>query len=487
MTPFDSSQYDPTTVDGAGNPLHPVAAKIHQASLGQGSIPPPNPIGPSTGGFTPHPVTAPVAAAPVGNQPPALNNPSLTSNQQQMAANKPPVYGAPEYKTGRLHNILGLIGAGLVGASNPAEGVRLAQDVPNTKYNAAVKEYQSKMAPLEREEGIEKENRAEGTRQVAAKGAADYRTSEIEQHRKNAEIAQQRADTAEELAKQRSDEIKAHTQTIADLNKKNEDIARIHEAMMGEKDPAKLAALQQQYETLVPPKPVQKTQWNDPDTAAKILHAKNLETASPSGQAAAAATAGSRIAAGGTPQALEVDKNRAAASTTGRLSAETNPDMIEKQADLAHAKSIATVTQQTKNSAEKAQVALQAMPDIRKQVNAASDTLFANRWKEFRTGKLGTEDSAQYAALRANVDMLQDITALLHSQRGSSKILTKFENLFNVDKMNKKTFLDSVGEVEKWLKVYAKMPNAQGNIDLEDVDKIVNSNASGKYGVIQVK
>ena len=174
MIPF----IDPTTIDAAGNKLHPVAAKIHQASLGQGSIPPPS------GGFTPVPAAMrqvtppPTAVAPVGNQPPALQQPPLTPNQQQMQANQPPVYGAPEYKTGRLHNVLGLIGAGLIGASNPAEGVKLAQGIGDTKYNAAMKRYQSKMAPLEREEGVEKSNREEGTRQVAAKGAVDYRASE---------------------------------------------------------------------------------------------------------------------------------------------------------------------------------------------------------------------------------------------------------------------------------------------------------------------
>lgn len=471
MTPF----IDPSTIDGLGRKLHPVAAQIHQATLGQGSIPPPSPQVPSA--LLSRQVSPPVAAAPQGNQPPApvqtLNNPALTPNQQQRFSLPPP--DRAQYKDSRLQNILGIIGAGLTGASNPAAGQEAARRVGSVRYDRAMKDYNSKIAPLDAREKVEEKNREEGTKQVAAKGAADYRQREIDQHRENARIAQERADTAEKVAKQRATEVAEHTKTIAALNKKNEDITKLHEAMLAETDPAKQAELKRQYEVLVPPKPVTPTAYNNAELAGRIQDSKNKANANPTGLAAAAGRAGAgegaRIAAEGTPQALKVEHDVSAVKTAGSMDTKTDPVMVAKQARLANALSVAKVSQQAKNTAEKAQVALSRFPDIEREVSAASDDLFKNRWKEFRTGTLGTEPDGEYTALRTDVDMIQSISAYIHSQRGSSKILNKFESLINVNKMEKSTFLSALRTMKKWMAAYSVLPDDKGKINQADIDK----------------
>jgi hypothetical protein len=196
----------------------------------------------------------------------------------------------------------------------------------------------------------------------------------------------------------------------------------------------------------------------------------------------------SRVAAQGDPKALAAEGASTRVRTQAAQDVKTSPEAIDAQARLARAKSLATLTTNEKDVSRKAQIALQAFPDIKRDLDSASDTLFSDRWKEFKTKTLGTEDSQKYSALRANVELMQTLVAQIHTgNRGVSKILDKFTDLFNVNKMTKQTFSDTMDAVKVWIERYAQLPNNRGGVDLGDVDKLVDSKATGKYGTIKVK
>jgi hypothetical protein len=170
------------------------------------------------------------------------------------------------------------------------------------------------------------------------------------------------------------------------------------------------------------------------------------------------------------PQAIKTEHDKAKATKTGQLEAETDPEMIERQAQLKRALNLATVTGHEKETTVAASRALDAFPDIYKQLPTASERIFGDRWRDFLTGSVGQDP--EFAPLRLNLGMLQSLVAKIHvGSRGNSHILKKFEGLFNAKQMNRDTLASSIKELHKWLTRYATLPNIKGGIDLEDVDK----------------
>jgi hypothetical protein len=425
--------------DEFGRPLHPVAAAIHNATQESTATP---------------------------------------AEQGIASIGPPPDPRDPQYKNSRGRNVLNAILAGFAGISNPRVGYDIGVASRDAKYNRASEAYQNKLAALEQQQKAEAAPLQRGIEKakldatyITRQEAADTAAKREEDYRKN----------IESLSNERLAAIKEKEQQAAKIKQREDDFRRY----MEETDAAKKAQALKDFESkyYAPKESIQEKV----DTAQKIQEAKDIESLTPTGQAANQSRNVSRITATGTPAALKAEQDAAAARATGTGEAQTTPEMIERKADLKHAESLATVSQQSKNQSEQAQVALQAVPDVRRQIDSASDDLFANRWKAFRTHTLGTEDSTKYAALLTNVDLIQKAVTRIHvGARGSSHILDSFEKLFNVDKMDKKTFTDSFNEVVKWLDRYSKLPDKSGTIDLGDVDKLVESGSSGKYGVIKV-
>lgn len=399
-----------------------------------------------------------------------------TANEQALANLQIPQ--AQDYRPNRLHTVLNAIAGGLAGLSGgPKVGLEVGRNLSEHPFNVAMQNYLQQQALLKDKSSVEekqftrgKEAAQLGIQRGGAMGLNTKREADVERDKEKLKQATTKQVSLDQYRKAKLDfeKFKLDNPQLPPEIRAAEFLMNMSE----EDRPAAREAIKDLHPQLSPEAAAAKVKA---ETTARID-----ASTTPEAIAKQAKLAG---ATGGT---------RAGAAAQAQLNVATNPENAEKkikyEADLAHAKSIAQLTASEKDTFSKSQKALQAFPDIYRQADAASDDLFANRWKSFTTKTLGKEDSAQYAALRENVELMQSLITQIHiGNRGVSSILKKFEDMFNVDKMTKTTFLHSIQEAEKWIKRYAQLPNATrtntGPELLKQIDNEVEGKpaAKGKY------
>lgn len=107
------------------------------------------------------------------------------------------------------------------------------------------------------------------------------------------------------------------------------------------------------------------------------------------------------------------------------------------------------------------ETAHELMPDFEQALSMLNNPTLAakmgpigSRWQEFLAGRVGVGDP-DYDRLRTFVNLLQTGTARAHvGARGSSQIQSKFENLFNADRMDAATLKDTLTSTRDFLKGY---------------------------------
>jgi len=105
------------------------------------------------------------------------------------------------------------------------------------------------------------------------------------------------------------------------------------------------------------------------------------------------------------------------------------------------------------------------IPDIKEQI----DTLdrqgklgaIAGRWNEFMTGTVGADDP-DIAQLRTSIGLIQTGMMVPHvGARGGVQLIKKFEGLVNSGRMSAGNMKAALGEMDKFLEGYARLPEVQ--------------------------
>ncbi len=403
-------------------------------------------------------VTTPAAAGGVRQMTPDYSYreipkaPALAGSQEDI-----PVPRREDYDSHGFARVLNAITGGLAGAAGgPLVGAKIGTMLADRKYNDAMDAYKNLTADQKRRMDIEKEQYERGLQgttagvQTGSKTATDIDKATIEQ------ILKQKADTGDVNAQTR---VKQQEDT-ARHRKVGEQIAdfKAHNLTFNQMEAKALT---------YPEDSVERQSLMDGIKEIKQSGWKPIELQKTEAAARAEGAAIGNLTPAGRQAASILPGVKAKSSTTGKIEAETTPEAIALQAKLKEAQSWATATTNEKDSAHKAQIVQQRMPDIKKNIQTlASDDIFGNRWKEFMTGKLGT--NPQFAPLRADIGMLQGAITNIHvGGKGSSGYLKKFEDMFNVKSMTRETLTNSINEIEKWVNEYAKNPTSK----LEDIDK----------------
>jgi hypothetical protein len=83
------------------------------------------------------------------------------------------------------------------------------------------------------------------------------------------------------------------------------------------------------------------------------------------------------------------------------------------------------------------------------------------RWNDFMVGTIGAGDP-EYTELRTNIGLLQTGLMMAHvGARGGVKLLEKFTDLVNAQKMDAATLRGTLKAVEGWLRTYEQIPERQ--------------------------
>ncbi len=357
--------------------------------------------------------------------------------QAAQEALKPPDYYDPQYRNSKLRTVLNAIAGGFAGAAGgPKTGMEVGAGLRDMKFNRAMQDFETKQANYKTQRASEQERLAlpekETTLQTqreTAETLAGYRNrmAGAAETRATTGAAEQKSKDAMRLYSQKYQQWKMDNPKLDDLQfiyslpeDEQTDALALHKQMMDQKQ-----------------KDLERIQGES--KARSVGTSEGIMT--PVGQQAAAVTAGAK----------------SAATTQANINVKTAPANIKKEADLQRAMSLATLTTNEKDTIRGAQIALQALPDIKGQLPTASDKIFGNRWQEFMTGKLGNDP--EFAPLRTNIGMLQTLVAKLHvGSRGSVHILNHFMTLFNAKEMTRDTLSSSINELEKWLVRYSKAP-----------------------------
>lgn len=359
----------------------------------------------------------------------------------------PPNREDPRFQNSKLRTVLNAIAGGFAGAAGgPKAGVEVGTGLRDAKYNRALADYGVQTEDQKRRLEIEKgqEQRAqfpvkEGITKGSAQVAAQYKG-------RMADVAETNADTkANDLERKRLDDERKLLRTTVMNDKDKFQIEHpelkspeaVNWEYMQTLDPAKREAFLEETKNLAEAKkPVKSDQQIENESAARTRGI---------------------VKEGGTPEALKTLGAKTKVAAQANIDVKTDPANIKREADLTRARSLATLTNNEKDTMRGAQVALQAFPDIRAQLPLASDKMFGNRWNDFLTGTIGKDP--EFAPLRENLGLLQSLVAKLHvGSRGSVHILNKFETLMNAKEMDRDTLTSSLNELEKWLSRYAKSP-----------------------------
>ncbi|SRR6266478_4011503 len=405
-------------------------------------------------------ITTPAAAGGVRQMTPDYSYreipkaPALAGSQENI-----PVPRREDFKRSRGTKITDAILAGLAGFGNAKLGIEVGGQLADKQYNEAMEAYKNLTADQKRRMEIDKEQYTRGKEgleigaTIGKNTATDIHNATTEEliarlrgTQEAGQVTKEKDATskiAHRLALERIATMQASKRTIDQMGA---DILRYPE----ETDEEKLIKSEATKEWTKMRQANQET----PEHAAAITGAREAEKIRLNQTPAAAAAA------------ANVGGSRTKASTEAKIEAETTPHAIEQQAKLRESQSWATATTNEKDSAHKAQIVQQRMPDIKKNIQTlASNDIFGNRWQEFMTGTLGT--NPEFAPLRADIGMLQGAITNIHvGGRGSSGYLKKFEDMFNAKSMTRETLAKSVDEMEKWINEYAKTPTSR----MEDID-----------------
>ena len=83
------------------------------------------------------------------------------------------------------------------------------------------------------------------------------------------------------------------------------------------------------------------------------------------------------------------------------------------------------------------------------------------RWNDFMVGTIGAGDP-EYTELRTNIGLLQTGLMMAHvGARGGVKLLEKFTDLVNAQKMSAATLRGTLKAIEGWLRTYEQIPERQ--------------------------
>ncbi len=113
------------------------------------------------------------------------------------------------------------------------------------------------------------------------------------------------------------------------------------------------------------------------------------------------------------------------------------------------------------------------IPKIDDAITRLSDKKLADklgaigsRWQDFLAGKVGEGSDPDYVKLRTAINLLQTGTMRAHvGARGSGQLITKFEGMFNANKMDAPTLKAALEETRDFLKGYRDQvypPNKSG-------------------------
>jgi hypothetical protein len=464
--------------DEFGRPLHPIAAAIHNASMGnmgsgfagqQGPVipPTPQPVANPTQQVSPQSIMpSPVQQPNKPDYSPLQIQPQVpTAAQWQKDNSPPPDPSDPQFKNSRLRTVLNSIAAGLTGAADPRAGMQLAGELKTAKYDKAKKSYDVKMGKLDEtiagETGREKQatNLAEaGVRRGVAMAGTEVKEETEETRRKNAETTAKR----EQDYKANVDSLDQARQAMEDKNKEltkqlqqkqEEEQKRIEDFnnVLNEKDPVKQQELLKNHQQLFN-KPITPTASNDPKMAADIQDAKtNAAAANPNTPKVAAITSEARATA--TQKAITNETEHRANS----------PEYMAAKTSLDRAKSDSQLTANQKQTIGYAKDVLDIFPSIEAELDQAEKDgklqgIVSTRWNDFKTHKWGDNDDPNIVKLSTDMDFLQGKTAQIHTTRTSNEVLRKFEKSFNSNVMDTRTLKASLQAVKKWMLEYSKDP-----------------------------
>jgi hypothetical protein len=105
------------------------------------------------------------------------------------------------------------------------------------------------------------------------------------------------------------------------------------------------------------------------------------------------------------------------------------------------------------------------IPDVIEQINALDRQgklgAISGRFNEFMTGKVGADDP-DFAQLRTSLGLLQTGMMVPHvGARGGVQLIKKFEGLINQGKASAGNLKASLGEMDKFLETYSRLPEIQ--------------------------
>jgi hypothetical protein len=123
-------------------------------------------------------------------------------------------------------------------------------------------------------------------------------------------------------------------------------------------------------------------------------------------------------------------------------------------------------TQMMRNTAQRAQQALQGIPEVRKELNDLKDDLgpVSGRWNEFMQGKVGM-DKPEFAGLRADLLMLSSAVALAHAQgRLPENLRKEFDDAINAPKQDANNLISILDHMSPWLERAAATGQGPGSV-----------------------